>query len=383
MENTPSLFSPAEYLTTFTTFIYGYVATQCLSGWSSMITHRKSITFSKEHVAWTILTFVLLIDIWWTSWRKVETIASDNLIFYSSLLTPFVFYFLSHLFFPNLDTLPGHNLKTYLTPNTRKIMVTYTFLLISFFLSDHIFDRHIPQNGIFIFSGMGLTSALIILPAKISLRRLCLAIGTVLVSLHLISLINFAQPFEDMKGFSFVEYLTVFLTFIYGFVTYRFLEGWGLLITNFRKLTLGFDYVPWTILAFLLMLDMWWGTWAREEFLPRSILYFFVSLMVPILYYFMSAVMFPLELLNKGYVKLHHYYFQNNRIICLFLGLILLSNGIVSYIMEENELFSIENMFRLLGIGLSISGMTSSKLIYHRIVLILGAGLILTHAFTE
>ena len=92
-----SLFSPAEYLTTFTTFIYGYVATQFLAGWSSMITHRKSIILSKEHLCWTIFSFILLIDIWWTSWRKTEIIDTDNLIFYSTLITPLIFYFLSHL----------------------------------------------------------------------------------------------------------------------------------------------------------------------------------------------------------------------------------------------------------------------------------------------
>jgi hypothetical protein len=262
-------------------------------------------------------------------------------------------------------------------------MVTYLFLLVSFVVSDQIFERYLPQNGIFIFSGIGLTLTLIIFPANVSLRRLCLGIGGSIVILHLIALISFPQPFADVKGFSFVEYLTVFLTFIYGFVTYRFLEGWGIIITNWRKLTLGLDYIPWTIVAFLLMLDMWWGTWAREEFLPQSILYFFVSLMVPVLYYFMSAVMFPLELLAQGYIKLNQYYFRNNRIICLFLGLILLCNGIVSHVMEENELISSENLFRVVGITLSTAGMSSTKLIYHRIVLGLGGTVILIHAFAE
>jgi hypothetical protein len=148
MEFPQSPFSPSEYLTTFTTFIYGYVATHFLSGWSSMITHRKSITFSKEHLAWTIFTFILLIDIWWTSWRKAEIIATDNLVFYSTLITPFIFYFISHLLFPDLDQLLGNNLKTYLTPTFKKLMVAMIFLLLSFLLSDRLFTKHYPQNVI-------------------------------------------------------------------------------------------------------------------------------------------------------------------------------------------------------------------------------------------
>src|SRR5690349_16300938 len=144
MAETDSLFSPAEYLTTFTTFIYGYVATQFLAGWSSMITHRKSIILSKEHLLWTIFSFILLIDIWWTSWRKTEIIYTDNLIFYSTLITPFIFYFLSHLLFPDLDELLGNNLKTYLTPAFRKVMVAFGCLFLSFLLSDQIFIKHTP-----------------------------------------------------------------------------------------------------------------------------------------------------------------------------------------------------------------------------------------------
>jgi hypothetical protein len=383
MEEPVSLFSPAEYLTTFTTFIYGYVATQFLSGWSSMITHRKAITFSKEHIGWTIFTFILFMDIWWTSWRKTEIIASGNLIFYSSLATPFVFYFLSHLLFPDLDALPGNNLRTYLTPVTRKVMVTFIFLLLSFFVSDIIFPNYLPLNEIIIAVGVALAAVLIIFPEAIYLRRIFQWAAGGLLFIHLFALLKFPQPYTQINGFSFEEYLTVFLTFIYGFVTWRFLEGWGLVITNYRKLTLGYDFIPWTIMAFLLMLDMWWGTWAREDYLPKNIIYFFVSLIVPILFYFMSAVIFPLELLKRGYVRLHQYYYRNRKAICLFFGLILLTNAFVSYAIEEKTFFSSENLFRFLGITLAMAGIISSRIIYHRIILFLGTAIIIIHAITE
>jgi len=377
------LFSPAEYLTTFTTFIYGYVATQFLSGWSSMITHRKSITLSKEHLLWTIFLFVMLIDIWWASWRKTEEISTDNLIFYSSLVTPFIFYFLSHLLFPDLDQLMGNNLQTFLTPAFRKVMVTMAFLLLSFMLSDWLFPRHPPQNILLNLFGVGLAIALIIFPANLLLRRSVLTAAMALLITHLYLSTQYVQPFDQIGGFSFIEYLTVFTTFIYGFVTWRYLEAWGKIIGQFRKLIIGLDYLPWTVMGFLLMLDIWWGAWIREAYLSKNIFYFLLSLAVPILFYFFSAVIFPVELLNRGFTKLNYYYFRNNRLLCLLFALILISNATVANLMEENELWSSENLFRFFGIALAAVGMATPRLLVHRAVLLLGTITILIHAFTE
>jgi len=378
-----SLFSPAEYLTTFTTFIYGYVATQFLSGWSSMITHRKSVTISKEHLAWTIFLFALLMDIWWTSWRKTEAIAADNLIFYTTLITPFIFYFLSHLLFPDLDHLVGSNLKAFLTPAFRKVMVAMAFLLLSFLLSDQLFPRHPPQNIFLNLLGIGLSVTLIIFPATLLLRRAMLIVAVGLLMTHLYLSIDYVQPFDQVGGFSFVEYLTVFTTFIYGFVTWRFLEAWGIIIGKFRKLSIGLDYLPWTVMGFLLMLDIWWGSWIREAYLPKNILYFFLSLTVPVLFYFFSAVVFPLELLKRGFTKLNYYYFRNNRLLCLLFAFILISNAAVANLMEETDLCSSENLFRFFGIALATAGMFMRRLIIHRVILLLGMITIIVHTLSE
>jgi hypothetical protein len=383
MEEAHSLFSSAEYLTTFTTFIYGYVATQFLSGWSSLITHRKAIVLSKEHLLWTIFTFLLLIDIWWTSWRKAEDIASDNLLFYSTLITPFIFYFLSHLLFPDLDELFGQNLKSYLTPAFRKIMVTMAFLLFSFVISDQLFDKHPSQNIVFLTAGIVITAVMIMLPSNLLLRRFALALASGLLIGHLYILSRFPQPFSQVNGYSFQEYLTIFFTFIFGFVAWRFLEGWGFIITHFKKLTTGYDYLPWTILGFLLMMDTWWGSWGREQFLERSILNFILALIVPILFYFFSAVAFPLEMMKRGFVRLNLFYFRNNKLICLFFGLILLFNGLIANILEGELLTSRENLFRVFGITLATVGALNSKLTVHRIVLLASFTAILFHFYID
>jgi hypothetical protein len=208
-------------------------------------------------------------------------------------------------------------------------------------------------------------------------------VASTLVLIHLYLLFDYPQPFYEFNGFSFTEYLTVFITFIYGFVTWRFLEGWGLIIIHFKKLKIGYDYLPWTVMGFLLMLDIWWGSGAREAYLSVNILYFLLAMAVPILFYFFSSVIFPLELLRSGFVSLNHHYSQNKKALCVFFGMILVSNSVVANVMEETSFLSLENMFRFFGIVLSISGIITSQLVIHRVILLLGLATIAIHAYTE
>src|SRR5690242_1783648 len=102
MDNVNESFSEVEYLSIFTAFIFGYVATRFFSGWSAMINFRHAIKFSKEHLAWTLLTFGLLIDVWWGSWIKGNLITRQT-TYYVSLLSPIIFYLLSILLLPPLS----------------------------------------------------------------------------------------------------------------------------------------------------------------------------------------------------------------------------------------------------------------------------------------
>ena len=102
MEGTLNSFTIVEYLSVFTAFIYGYVATRFFSGWGAMINFRQSIKFSKEHLLWTLLIFGLLIVNWWGSWIKGNFI-HQTLLYYISLLPPIFFYLISVLLFPPLS----------------------------------------------------------------------------------------------------------------------------------------------------------------------------------------------------------------------------------------------------------------------------------------
>ena len=131
------------------------------------------------------------------------------------------------------------------------------------------------------------------------------------------------------------------------------------------------------------MMDTWWGGWGRERFLERSILNFILALVVPILFYFLSAVAFPIEMMKRGFVRLNFFYIRNNRLICLLFGLILFFNGLIANLMEESDPISRENIFRVLGIAVALSGALSTRLLIHRFALAGGYALILLHFYAD
>src|SRR5690348_1531592 len=120
-ESTEVTLSFAEYLVIFNTFVFGYVATQFFTGWSSVISQREKLIISVEHLAWTIFAFVLLTDIWWGSWAKTSRIVEHNYYFFVSLLSPIVFYFLSVFLFPHPEHYSKDDLVTYLSHRFRRI----------------------------------------------------------------------------------------------------------------------------------------------------------------------------------------------------------------------------------------------------------------------
>src|SRR5262245_1156625 len=106
-------FSFVEYLSIFTSIVYGYAATRFLSGWSAIINFREQLFISKAHLAWTLLTFGLLIDVWWGSWMKGSQISRHVALYYLSLVSPLIFYIISVMLFPPLVGSAFFNLRAY------------------------------------------------------------------------------------------------------------------------------------------------------------------------------------------------------------------------------------------------------------------------------
>jgi hypothetical protein len=379
MEPHADSFSLVEYLSIFSTFIYGYVATRFFSGWGAMINFRQSIHFSKEHFFWTLFTFVLLIDIWWGSWIKGNFI-HQYFLYYLSLLPPLVFYLISVLLFPPVNEDKFLDLKKYFDRIRKRfyflIMTLYITFEIGriFFKAEMITDMYFNLTAI-CFSILGLLSR------ATFVYYFLLFIAISMLSVHLLTQESHHYTTISGGSFSLTEYLTIFIAFIYGAIASRFLAGWGVMISKFEGIIFSKEHFMWSLLLFGLLIDFWIGSWEREQFIAADINYFILSLIVPMSFYGLTAVLFPV-IKGSGVINLKEFYTSHKKMIFMLFGLTILLNAITASIMEA-ELMDKENVFRLLAVGLAAVGYFAKTVIIERIVLSLGFVMLLIHALIE
>lgn len=363
-------FSKVEYLTIFSAFIYGYIATRFFSGWGLMIGHRKELVFSKEHFAWTLFAFVLLVDIWWGSWSKGVNITQTPFLFYLSILSPLVFFLISVTLFPLKAEFQGLNFRDFFISIRKKIYILFICLCITFYINDTFLqDSPIITDYIVNTGGISLGLAGLIL-MKRWFDRTIITLAWILLLLHVNDLKVFSGSLDFIEGFSLTEYLTIFLTFLYGAVASRFFMGWGHIYNNWETVTISKKYLAWTLLAFGLLMDMWYGSWEREPYISGNIWIFFLVLTIPIAYYLLSVVIFPDKIDKEN--DFFEFYQKNVRSIVVLFGATLVANLIVANALEEVQIITAKNIFRVSAIGLATSAIYINRLKFYDVVLILG-----------
>lgn len=380
MEVRTDSFSIVEYLSIFTAFIYGYVATRFFSGWAAMINFRKSIRFSEEHLVWTVLTFGLLIDVWWGSWIKGNFISRHMALYYLSLLSPLILYVVSVILFPNFNDNRFHDLSVYFDRVRKRNYLVFIVLFLSFeagryyFKEENITDLYFNVAAIAC-AGVGYFSK-----EKV-IHYIILAAGSVLLISHITAQQPLHADLGTEENFSLTEYLTIFIAFIYGSIASRFFSGWGIMISQFDRINFSKDHFAWTLFAFGLLLDFWTGSWPRERFISLNINYFILSLLVPIVFYVQTAVIFPV-IKNGDTIDLREFFRTHKKLIYLLFGITIVANGITANLMEQRWT-DVENLFRIGALILALFGVFTRWIAVEKMVLVLGWIMLILHTVIE
>lgn len=89
------------------------------------------------------------------------------------------------------------------------------------------------------------------------------------------------------------NYLLVFYSIVVGFVATEFLAGWRELIRNRNRYTFYSLHIGWTILAFILLIQNWWGSWQDRLSIGLNFGYFLLKLSTPVCFYLLTVLLFP------------------------------------------------------------------------------------------
>ena len=179
------------------------------------------------------------------------------------------------------------------------------------------------------------------------------------------------------RGIPHSDYLVIFFSFIFGYVVFEFLSGWAEIIRNLKLGDIYWIHLAWTVLAFILVVQSWWGMWAQKELIAAGFGSFFFTLIIPILYYFLSIVLFPSinRIRDSGYEM---YFFGNKHFIFGVLAIIIAYLVLNDYCYLNKDIRCRENKIRIPAIVfLTVLAVTGN--IYCHILLMLSCCFLLLY----
>ncbi|MCG8391016.1 MAG: hypothetical protein MJA30_36035 [Cytophagales bacterium] len=177
---------------------------------------------------------------------------------------------------------------------------------------------------------------------------------------------------EVIDGFTHTEYLTVFIAIIFGYVGAEYFIGWGSMIRNRAKITIYWQHVLWTLFAFLVLIQNWWGIWPRTKVINDSIYYFLYSLVPIFLFHLISVVLFPNFTPNEA-VDMKEHFYKNTRWFFALLSVYFVMTIVSSFVYPDIGNVLVQNSIRAMGVGLASAAAYFHKAkVLHYTLLIIG-----------
>lgn len=351
-------FTKIEYLVTFHSIIFGYIASVFLEGWGYLLKRRKLVKPDWYLIFFTLQVFTLMLIHWWNLYDRSRLIGLNLANFLAILPYSILFYFIGTISFARIES---SNLQTLSQVYFTHRLKLYTCLLL-FIAYDFAITIH-EDNHIFQMVGLALCLTGIGSANK-KLHIVLLVLGYLsLMTIVLRNLMSFNHDFiKATHSYSKVEHLTIFTSMIYGYVITVFLVGWSRMLRAPIK-NFSWTQLLWSIFTFLFLIDIWWGSWYRNSHVASSLLHFLLSIATPLLTFIVCALLFPLKEERVDYLS----HFMNNKASVFWaFALLFLTQIILSFFFIESA--QSENTLRFIGLLLSLISIRVNSLIYHRVL---------------
>lgn len=137
---------------------------------------------------------------------------------------------------------------------------------------------------------------------------------------------------NEIFGFNFTEYLTIFLALIFALAMGEFFLSVGYLIRHRNKVRVYWEYVVWLFVILDYFIISWFSGWPRLIYLKLSLLNYFVMVIPYLICFVIVSVYFP-EVENDKEIDLKKHFHTNRRIIFLLWALIMVVNELMDIFM--------------------------------------------------
>lgn len=146
---------------------------------------------------------------------------------------------------------------------------------------------------------------------------------------------------NEIFGFNFTEYLTIFLALVFALAMGEFFLSVGTLIRHRHKMKIYWEYVIWLFVILDYFIISWFSGWPRLVYLKLSLLNYFVMIFPYLVIFIIVAVYFP-EIESNQNVDLKTHFKSIRKPIFLLWALVIFLNELIDIFMPaEFQTFAI------------------------------------------
>lgn len=117
---------------------------------------------------------------------------------------------------------------------------------------------------------------------------------------------------SDVMGFSFTEFLVIFLSLIFAFAVAEFFISIGQLIKIRDRLKTYWEFSLWSTALICLFITTWFVSWLRLEYISISMLHFLMATLPNIMIFLIIAAFFP-RIPERGLLELKSSFMKNRK----------------------------------------------------------------------
>lgn len=158
----------------------------------------------------------------------------------------------------------------------------------------------------------------------------------------------------EIGGFSQIEYLTVFITILFGVVASEFFIGWGNMLRNRHKSKPYWLHLLLTTFSFLTLIQNWYGIWPRTYYINHNFVYFFYSMVPMLIFHLITVALFPNNE-KDNVIDYKNYYESNVRLLFILYGIYFLLTISSSFVYVDKGNIVIQNTLRAFGVLFSFT----------------------------
>jgi hypothetical protein len=177
---------------------------------------------------------------------------------------------------------------------------------------------------------------------------------------------------EIIGGFSQLEYLTVFNAIIFGVIATEYFGGWGSMLRFRTSMKFYPLHFLWTFFSFFTLIQNWFGSWPRVEYVNNNILYFFYSLVPMFVFYLLTVLLFPNSTSTEK-IDFKEFYFKNSRVFFVIYTMYFAVTILGSFIYDDKGEVLQQNIVRCGGLLFSlVCAYYDKKVLLHYFFLTVG-----------